>query len=102
MQKAKTIKIELFKKESFMSDTHLKYVYAQLKGQNDNTIPYLTDYLKKNYAPHINVRIELNENMGYAPVTKLRLSSHKLMALGWHPRYGLKEMFERLIKYLNN
>lgn len=49
MQKAKTIKIELFKKESFMSDTHLKYVYAQLKGQNDNTIPYLTDYLKKNY-----------------------------------------------------
>ena len=62
----------------------------------------MADYLKKNYAPHINVRIELNENMGYAPVTKLRLSSHKLMALGWHPRYGLKEMFERLIKYLNN
>ena len=60
----------------------------------------MADYLKKNFAPQINVRIELNENMGYAPVTKLRLSSHKLMALGWQPRYGLNEMFERLINYL--
>lgn len=60
----------------------------------------MADYLKKNFAPHINVRAELNDNMGYAPVTKLRLSSQKLIALGWMPRYGLKEMFERLIQYL--
>lgn len=62
----------------------------------------MADYLKINFAPHINVRIELNENMGYAPVAKLRLSSHKLMALGWQPRYGLNEMFERLIEYLKD
>ena len=62
----------------------------------------MADYLKKNFAPHINVRIKLNENMGYAPVTKLHLSAQKLMALGWQPRYGLNEMFERLIRYLKD
>lgn len=62
----------------------------------------MADYLKYNFAPHINVRIELKENMGYAPVTKLRLSSQKLIALGWHPSYGLNEMFERLIQYLKD
>ena len=62
----------------------------------------MADLLKKNFAPQINVRMELSENMGYAPVTKLCLSAHKLMALGWKPRYGLKEMFEKLIQYLKD
>ena len=35
--------------------------------------------------------------MGYAPVTKLHLSSEKLMALGWKPQYDLKEMFKKLM-----
>ena len=60
----------------------------------------LAEFMKLHFNPDIDVRVELNENMGYAPVTKLRLSAQKLMALGWKPRYGLKEMFERLIKYL--
>ena len=60
----------------------------------------MAEYLKEHFNPAINVRMELNNNMGYAPVTKLCLSAEKLMALGWRPRYGLKEMFERLIQYL--
>lgn len=60
----------------------------------------MAEYLKEYFNPAINVRMELNNNMGYAPVTKLCLSTEKLMALGWQPRYGLKEMFERLIQYL--
>lgn len=60
----------------------------------------LADFLKKHFNPAINVRIELNENMGYAPTTKLLLSTDKLMSLGWRSRYGLKEMFERLVEYL--
>lgn len=62
----------------------------------------LAEFMKQHFNPNIDVRVELNDNMGYAPVTKLRLSAQKLMALGWQPRYDLREMFERLIKYLGN
>ena len=37
--------------------------------------------------------------MGYAPVTKLNLSTKKLEALGWKPFFNLEEMFDRLINY---
>ena len=60
----------------------------------------MAEYLKKHFNSTINIRIELSEDMGYAPVTKLRLSSGKLRNLGWKPRCGLREMFERLIEYL--
>lgn len=59
----------------------------------------MAEYLQRNFNPSINVKIEINENMGYAPVSKLRLSSAKLHGLGWEPRYGLKEIFERLIAF---
>lgn len=60
----------------------------------------MAEYLQKNFNPSISVKIEINENMGYAPASKLRLSSEKLRSLGWEPRYGLKEIFENLIEYL--
>ena len=60
----------------------------------------MAEYLQKNFNPSINVKVEINENMGYAPASQLRLSSAKLRSLGWKPRYGLKEIFERLIEYL--
>lgn len=39
---------------------------------------------------------------GYAPDVKMRLSSEKLRKLGWKPEFGLKEMYERLIRYFIN
>lgn len=60
----------------------------------------MAEYLKENFNPNINVRIELNVNMGYAPVSRLRLSSSKLKKLGWEPQYGLKTIFNNLIEYL--
>lgn len=48
----------------------------------------------------IKVRVELNDNIGYAPFSKLRLSSAKLKSLGWMPKYGLKEIIERVEEYL--
>lgn len=60
----------------------------------------MAEFLKENYNPNINVRIELNDNMGYAPVTKQRLSAEKLLSLGWLPNYGLTEIFNKLIEYL--
>lgn len=88
-------------------------LYVLLKGQsgeaynvaNSDTYISIRDlavFMKQHFNPNINVHVELNENMGYAPVTMLRLSTNKLKDLGWIPRYGLKEMFERLIKYLKD
>ena len=58
----------------------------------------MAEYLKKNYNSGIDVRVEMNENMGYAPATKLQLSSNKFRLLGWRPHYHLYDIFENLIK----
>lgn len=60
----------------------------------------MAEFVKENINPSIMVKIELNDGMGYAPVSKLRLSSAKLRNLGWNPRYGLKKIFEKLVEYL--
>ena len=36
-------------------------------------------------------------SFGYAPDVKMRLNADKLMELGWSPKYGLRDMYERLI-----
>lgn len=95
----------------YTTDCISALLYILLKGENglaynvanENTyisIRNLADFLKENFNSKINVRIEHNNNMGYAPVTMLQLRSDKLRDLGWRPRYNLKEMFERLIDYL--
>lgn len=56
-------------------------------------------YLIQNeFNPNIDVVIAPKEGQGYAPETKLRLDTSKMEALGWLPKYELKEMFGRLIK----
>jgi len=37
------------------------------------------------------------EKYGYAPATKIHLNVDKLKALGWIPKYGLDEMYQRMI-----
>lgn len=56
-------------------------------------------FLVDNFNPKCKVKIELNDNMGYAPVTHLKLNTDKLKSLGWTPFYGLKEMYWQLINY---
>ncbi|WP_088188560.1 NAD(P)-dependent oxidoreductase [Desulfosporosinus sp. FKA] len=36
------------------------------------------------------------ENLGYAPTVEHKLNIDKITALGWQPKYGLKEMYLRL------
>lgn len=62
----------------------------------------MAEFLRENFNPRINVVITENSGMGYAPVTKLHLSSEKLAALGWKPKYNLYSMFSKLIKGLHN
>jgi len=59
----------------------------------------LAKLLRDSFNPAINIRIEPDPNMSYAPPTRLHLSSKKLMSLGWKPKYDLIEMFERFIQY---
>lgn len=58
----------------------------------------MAEYLRDKFNPSINVRIELNDNMGYAPVTKQKLSSQKLQKIGWRPSFDLFGIFDQLIK----
>lgn len=62
----------------------------------------MAEYLRDNFNPHINVRVELNDNMGYAPVTKQRLSVQKLMSLGWKPSYSLKDILDNIINFFSH
>jgi nucleoside-diphosphate-sugar epimerase len=60
----------------------------------------LAHFVQQNFNPQGKVVIQLRNDMGYAPVTKIRLSTEKLQGLGWKPRVGKKEMFERIISNL--
>lgn len=60
----------------------------------------MAELVQKNFNPEHKVVIQKRDDMGYAPVTKLRLSTQKLRDLGWSPRYGLYEMYDALIKEL--
>ena len=57
-------------------------------------------YIKQHINNSINVRVELNDSFGYAPPSKIFLSSAKLRHLGWFPKYQINSIFEKLISYL--
>lgn len=49
----------------------------------------------------IEVKVEIsNENMGYAPETKMYLNSRKLRSLGWSDKVGMVDAYKKLISYL--
>lgn len=92
----------------YTTDAITAILYILLKGEageaynvaNEDTYisaKGMAEFLRDNFNPSISVRIELNDNMGYAPVTKLRLSSQRLRSLGWRPKMGLKDIFRSLI-----
>lgn len=96
----------------YLTDAVSALLYVLLKGGNGEvynvanessyiSIKDLACFLRDTFNPQIDVRFELHDNMGYAPVTKLNLSTEKLQSLGWRPKHDLKQMFDRLIKYLS-
>lgn len=77
-------------------------VYNVANDETYISIKEMAEMVKRYFNPSINVLIKQSDNMGYAPVTRLNLSTDKLKSLGWQPKVGLREMFERLINYLQN
>lgn len=84
-------------------------LYIMLKGANGeaynvaNEKTYisarsLAEYIRDRFAPQIKVVFEINNNMGYAPASKLNLSTAKLAKLGWEPQYGLYDIIHNLIQ----
>lgn len=47
------------------------------------------------------VEPEVSDKVVYAPQTNLRLSGEKLRKLGWSPEYSLREMYQQVIRQLN-
>ena len=93
----------------YTTDCVSAILYILLKGQsgeaynvaNEDTyisIRDMAEFLRDNFNPEITVRVESHPEMGYAPITKLHLSAAKLMALGWQPKFDLKDMYNNLIK----
>ena len=63
----------------------------------------LAYFIKDNFASHIDVRLEVpQENMGYAPVSRLDLDTEKINHIGWSPKVDLYSMLQRLISYYRN
>lgn len=64
------------------------------------SIREMAQMVRNEFNTDIRVIVSQNDNMGYAPETRLRLNTNKIETLGWHSRYELREMFERLINFM--
>lgn len=96
----------------YTTDAISAILYILLKGlsgtayniANKDTYISIRDMaylLRDRFNPNIAVKISPKGDQGYAPQTKLRLSTEMIEHLGWHPHYNLEQMFERLIKYIS-
>lgn len=57
-------------------------------------------YLCRNFNQNIKVKFEYSNSLEYAPVSIQRLSTAKLKALGWKPKYKLFDILTQLIQYI--
>ena len=96
----------------YITDCISAILYILLKGNNGesynvaNEETYisargLADFIHSNIAKDIQVIVDLKSENVYAPPTLHRLSSKKLRSLGWTPKYGLKDIINRLLEYLS-
>ncbi len=97
----------------YTTDAVSAILYILIKGEkgevynvaNENTYISARDlayYVQEHVNPNINVRFELNDDSGYAPVTKHKLCSKKIKQLGWSPLIDLEAMINRLVLSLKN
>ena len=85
--------------------------YLLLKGENGQsynitnpeanmTVYEMANLVAKEFGVKSKIEIPLNINeLGYAPVSGYKLNIDKIKMLGWKPKYELKEMYNRMIKY---
>lgn len=74
--------------------------YTVVNEQTSMTIADMAQMVAQEFSggrSRVVFDIPEGNKFGYAPDSKMRLSSEKLRVLGWEPRYTLKEMYERMI-----
>lgn len=77
-------------------------VYNAAREDSYISVRDMAQFVQENFNPTGKVFFHLRDDMGYAPTTKLRLSTEKLRGLGWDAKYGLYDMFDHLISRLKN
>lgn len=101
---------ESAKSYCYTIDAVTAILYLLIKGKdgeaynvaNSDTyisIRNMAQFLIDNFNGNCHLNVELRNDMGYAPVTKLNLSTDKIKALGWQPVYSLNDMYTQLIDY---
>jgi len=75
-------------------------VYNAAREDSYISVRDMAKFVQDNFNPSGKVVFHLRDDMGYAPTTKLRLSTDKLKGLGWKANYSLKEMYEKLINFI--
>ena len=74
--------------------------YTVVNEETTRSIYDMANFVAKNFSKgrsKVVIDIPKGQEFGYAPDTKLKLSSRKMNSLGWKPEYGLREMYERMI-----
>ena len=74
--------------------------YTVVNEETTRTIKEVAQMVAENFSDgcsKVIFDIAVYNRYGYAPATKMKLSSKKLRELGWKPEFSLKEMFERMI-----
>jgi nucleoside-diphosphate-sugar epimerase len=98
----------------YTADAIKGILYILLKGENGETynvanenvsmtIRQMAEEVATNISGgKISVKTEIPEGniFGYAPPTNWKLNTDKLRNLGWVPKYGMTEMYQRMISYL--
>ncbi|MBQ8710667.1 MAG: NAD(P)-dependent oxidoreductase [Bacteroidaceae bacterium] len=62
------------------------------------SIREMAEFVKETFSPSISVVVRKNDRNFYLPEMMLPLSTEKIEHLGWTPKYGLRDMFEAVIK----
>lgn len=77
--------------------------YNVANSQASMTIRQMAEVVAREVAGGtINVGVKPPEDIerrGYAPPSSYRLATDKIRALGWEPRYGMAEMYRRMIAF---
>lgn len=75
-------------------------VYTIVNEETSRSIYDMASMVAENFSDgksKVVFDIPEGNEFGYAPQTKLKLSSAKMNSLGWNAKYNLKEMFERML-----
>ena len=77
-------------------------VYNAAREDSYISVRDMAKFVQDHFNPTGKVVFHLRDDMGYAPTTKLRLSTEKLRSLGWVAKKDLYEMFDSVINRIRS